>query len=115
MSVIIVQPVFVKKCTKQGKFFIRVRLCEEGGKEKVRSCEIIIDSCSFFTVRIKLAKIVLSPIDSPSLLIYFLACPSGSRLTNQHHLTVCFLGRYRMGSINQSASPFGLASWILLQ
>ena len=72
MSVIIAQPVFVKKCTKQGKFFMRVRLCEEGGKEKVRSCEIIIGSCSFFTVRIKLAKIFFYAIVNFSLLFNFL-------------------------------------------
>ena len=71
----------------------------------------------FFVLRCVLRSQSLSYSyrSNPSLSSYFLARPSGSRLTNQHHLTVCFLGRYRMGNINQSASSFGLASWILLQ
>ena len=35
---------------------------------------------------------------------------SGSRLTNQHYLAVCFLGRYRMGRISQSPMALGYAS-----
>ena len=66
MSVIIVQPVFVKKCTKQGKFFMRVRLYEEGGKDGG-----LIYAVEFFCGAYQARKVCFITTGSSSLLFYF--------------------------------------------